>query len=64
MKKTAKEAYGNNMHHHDTMRTISKAYLNSRECPVQEAVCHILPELKLKRIFPAVYFVNTSLPEE
>ena len=25
---------------------------------------HILPELKLRRIFPAVYFVNTNPPEE
>ena len=25
---------------------------------------HILPELKLRRIFPAVYFFDTNLPEE
>ena len=25
---------------------------------------HILPDLKLKRIFPAVYFVDTNPPEE
>ena len=25
---------------------------------------HILPELKLRGIFPAVYFVNTNTPEE
>ena len=60
----AKEAYENNMHHHGTMETIPKAYLNSRECSVQEAVYHVLPELKLRRIFPSVYFVNTNLPKE
>ena len=38
----AKEAYENNMHHHGTMETIAKAYLNSRECSVQEAVYHVL----------------------
>ena len=64
LKQAAKEAYENNMHHHDTMKTITKAYLNSRQCSVQEAVYHILPELKLRRIFAAVYFVNTNLPEE
>ena len=64
MKQAAKEAYENNMHHRDTMKTIAKAYLNSRECSVQEEVYQILPELKLRRIFPAVYFVNTNLPEE
>ena len=64
MKQAAKEAFENNMHHHDTMKTIAKAYRSSRECSVQEAVYHILPELKLRRIFPAVCFVITNLPEE
>ena len=64
MKQAAKKAYENNMHHHDTMKTSAKAYLSSRECSVQEEVYHILSELKLRRIFPAVYFVNTNLPEE
>ena len=44
--------------HHDTMKTIVKAYLSNRECSVQEAVYHILS------IFLAVYFVNTNLPEQ
>ena len=56
MKQAAKEAFENNIHHHhDTMKTIAKAYLSNRECSVLEAVYHILPELKLRRIFPAVY---------
>ena len=38
MKQAAKEVYENNMHHQDTMKTIAKAYLNSRECSVQEVV--------------------------
>ena len=46
------------------MKTIAKAYLSSRECSIPEAVYHILPVLKLRRIFPAVCFVNTNLPEE
>ena len=64
MKQAAKEAFENNMHHHDTMKTIAKAYLGSREYSIQEVVYHILPELKPRRIFPAVCFVNTNLPEE
>ena len=64
MKQAAKEAFKNNMHHCDTMKAIAKAYLSNRECSVQEAVYHILPELKLRRIFPVVYFVNINPPEE
>ena len=46
------------------MKIFAKAYFSNLECPVQEAVYHILQELKLRRIFPAAYFVNTNLPEE
>ena len=51
MKQAAKEAFEKNMHHHDTMKTIAKAYLSNRECSVQEAVYHISPELKLGESF-------------
>ena len=52
------------MHNHDTMKTIPKNYLSNRECSVQEAVYHVLPELKLRKIFPTVYFVNANSHEE
>ena len=53
MKQAAKEAFENNRHHHDTMKTIVNGYLTNRESSFQEEVYHILPELKLRRIFPA-----------
>ena len=46
------------------MKTIAKTYLRSSERSIQEAVDHIFPGVKLRRIFPAVYFVNNNLPEE
>ena len=64
MKQAAKEVFENNVHHHDTMKIIAKAYLSTRECSVQEEVYHILPELKLRRIFSGVYFVNKNPPEK
>ena len=48
------------MHHHDTMKTIAKAYLSNQECSEQDAVYHILQELKLRITFLAVYFVNAN----
>ena len=60
----AKGALKNNRHYHDTMKIIAKAYLTNRECSAEEAVYHILPKLKLRRIFLASYFVNNNLPEE
>ena len=64
MKKAAKETLENNMHKYEIKEIIAKAYLSNHKCSVQEAVYHILPELKRRRIFPAVCFVNTNLPEE
>ena len=64
MKEEVKKAVQNNMCHHETMKTMAKAYLNNRECSVQESLCYILSELKPRRIFLAIYFVNTSYSEE
>ena len=64
MKQASREALDNNKDHHDPMKTIVKACLNNRDCSIQETVYHILPELKGNRIFAAVYFVNTNLPEK
>ena len=55
MKQAAKEVFENKMHYHGTMKTVARAYLNNRECSV-----YFLSELKLRRIFPAVDFVNTN----
>ena len=51
IKSAAKEAFENNMHHHETMKRIVKAYLTNRVCSVQGSMYHILPELKQRRIF-------------
>ena len=56
MKQAAKETYESNINHHDNMKTIAKAYLSNRECSVQEAVYHILSELKLRRTFSGCVF--------
>ena len=64
MKKAAKEVFEKNMHHHEFMKKIAKAYLSNQECSVQEEVYHISLELKLRRISPAAYFVNTNITEK
>ena len=60
----AKEALENYMHHHDTMKTISRAYLSNQDCSVQEAVYNILSELNLRRLFQTVHFISKNLSEE
>ena len=57
MKQAAKEAFEKNIHHYDTVKIIAKDYLSNQECPVEAAMYHILPKLKLRRIFFLVYFL-------
>ena len=47
----------------ETLKTISRAYLSKLESSVQEAG-HIFLDLKLRRVFLVVHFVNTYVPEE
>ena len=64
MKQTTKEPFNNNMHHHDTMKTISKAFLSNWECSMHKPVCYILSKLNLRRVFPVMYFLNRNLLKE
>ena len=50
MKQAAKEALDNELDHFGTMKNILQTYTSKRECSVQEAVYHVLPELHLRRV--------------
>ena len=64
MKQAAKEALSASKTEFEIMKAIAKAYSTKRECSVQEAVYHILPELWLREIFPKVIFFNSNMPEK
>ena len=46
------------------MKAIAQAYASNRECSVQETVCHCLPELFLRKVFPGVMYANTNISEK
>ena len=46
------------------MKSVANAYLNKRECSIQECVYHILPGQWLRKTFPGVIFINTIIPEK
>ena len=64
MKQTANEFFDNKMHHHGIMEKSPMSYLRDREFSVQVVVYYNLPELKLRRIFPAAYFVKKNPSEK
>ena len=63
MKQTAKEAVIGNKPDYENMKSIARTFTTKRECSVQEAVCLVMPELWLSRIFPRVMFLKTNLTE-
>ena len=63
MKQAAKQASEMNLSCYERMKSIARAYITSRECSVQEAVYHVMPELWLRKTFPGVVFANSNLPE-
>ena len=64
MRQAAKEAFESKLSNYKTMQGIVRAYVNKRECSVQEAVYHVLLELHLRKIFQGVCFANSNIPEE
>ena len=64
MKEALKEAINLEKSSYEAMKDIAKAYNTNRECSVQEAVYLTMPELWLRKCFPAIQFVNTNLPDE
>ena len=64
LKQAAHKAFDTKLDQFNTMKNILKAYISNRKGSAQEPVYHILPELRLRRVFPGVQFVKTNLPEE
>ena len=62
----AKEARADNMNVAEGLRKIhvGAAFLSTREVSSQECIYRCMPELWLRKIFPATVFVNTDLPEK
>ena len=62
MKQSLKISIKNKENSYEQMKAIAQAYASNRECSVQEAVYHCLPELWLRRVFPGVIYANTNIP--
>ena len=61
MKQAAKEAITINKSKVEQIK--ARAYATKRECSVQEAFYHIMPELWLRKTSARVMFANSNLPE-
>ena len=64
MQEALKEAKDSNDSQYEKMSKIAKVYNSNRESSIQEAIYLTMPELWLRKCFPAVTFINTNLPDE
>ena len=60
----AKEGKAANMNIRDGLKKIGAGFLSTREVSSQECVYRSMPELWLRKIFPATVFVSTDFPEK
>ena len=60
----AKEGRADNMTVAEGLRKMGAAFLSTREVSSQECIYCCMPELWLRKIFPATVFVSIELPEE
>ena len=59
-----KESLEKGAESYEQMKSVTHAYSSKRECSLQEAVCQIMPELWLRKVFPGVLYVNGNIPEK
>ena len=64
MKHALRESIEEKQGNYEQMCAVAHAYASNRECSLQEAVYHCLPELWLRKIFPSVIYANTNLAEK
>ena len=64
MSQALKESVEQNLDKKVQMKNVAHAYATKRECSVQEAVYQVMPKLWLRKIFPAVIYANSNIPEK
>ena len=64
MKDAMKDALQNKSDKYEQMKSIANAYINKRECSVQECVYHILSGQWLRKTYPGVVFANSNIPQK
>ena len=64
MKQAATKALAGHKSDYEKIKAVARAYATKMKCSVQEAVYLAMPEFWLIKIFPAVRFVNSSMPKK
>ena len=64
MIQAVKDGFEQNLVNYQQMKSVASAYVNKRECSIQECVYHILAGQWLRKTFLGVIFAHSNLPEK
>ena len=64
MKQAVRDAFEKDLNNYEKMKSVANAYINKRECSIQECVYQLLPGQWLRKTFPEVVFGNRNIPEK
>ena len=64
MKQAVRYPFEKELNNYEQVKSVGNAYINKRECRIQECVYHILPGQWLRKTFPDVIFTNSNIPEK
>ena len=63
MTQEVRDAFERELDNREQMRSAANAYLNKKECIIQECVYHALPGHWPRRTFPVI-FANSNAPKK
>ena len=64
MKQVFKESLERGAGSYEQIKSVAHAFVSKLECSLQEAVCQVMPELWLRKVFLGVLYVNSNIPEK
>ena len=60
IKQAVRNAFEKELNNYEWMKSVASAYVNKRECSIQEYVYHILPGQWLRKTIQSVIFANRN----
>ena len=64
MKQAFKESLERSETSYEQIKLVVHAYVSKRERSLQEAAYQVMPELRLRNIFPGVLYANSNVPKK
>ena len=64
MNQAVRDAIEKELNNYEQMKSVANAYVNKRECSIQECAYHALPGQWLRKTFPVVILAKSNIPKK